>query len=853
MSVVAAGALSKEQQSVVVNTSDSILLLAGAGTGKTTTLARRVAYLLESGAARPEEILCLTFTNRACREMSERIAQIAGETAQEVLIRTVHSFCVWLLRQIPPDDTDLRHDFAVCDQSDGLEIIREVVFQVTGREIEEFPASILQNFIGLVKDCWLEHPEGGRAGACTFAFLHRKAEIERICIDRQYRFDGKFFHFLAKYGASIVRLYDEKLLSNNLLDFSDLLLRANAALSDPQLTGLWKGRYKFVHVDEVQDVSLAEYGLIVKLCAGAKLLFCGDFNQTIYQWRGSNPEALTVRFRSDFHPVTVEFVENYRSSPGLLAASRNFLCNAFDAPVTGSPAGDDLVIREFDTMPEEVSWIYRTIEELPVTDYSRVAIITRNNRACMEVCGLLKACRLSARKPIRFMLADEFRLFKRPEIKDAIACLNLLANPQDSESLKRVLTRLAKGVGTGTINAILSLYQSGLGVALTDFVDARTNTGDYFGALLDALDSGHVVVFDVESTGTDVFTDDIVQMAAARIDANGNVLARFERFLKPSRPVGNSEKVHGFSDVFLAENGIEPVQAFAEFLDFAGTDVIVGHNVAFDMTITAQNLRKYNTNRKFDNLYYDTLDISRRFLKKLENHKLSTVAAALDAANDPSHNAMDDIMATADVLVALTDRFVRPKTEERGNCYQKFLAKFTHTASILSGLAADMDAMDAPQLASQLSDAFGLREKYAEESERLSNLLLFEDFISDFADRGKPVRQQLSDILELTALSASELDRMTASTNQVAVITAHQAKGCEFDYVFLPVLQEGVFPSYQAVRDSNVEEEKRVFYVSITRAKRKLYLSWSHYTLNAYSAKPSRFLPMLEQETPRRP
>lgn len=845
MSTVSEAVLNSEQRSIVENTADSILLLAGAGTGKTNTLAWRVAHLLESGTARPEEILCLTFTSRACREMSDRIEQIVGEPAQDVLVRTVHSFCVWLLRQVPARNTDLHHDFTVCDQSDGLEVIREVVFQVIGREIEEPAAKILQNFIAIVKDCWLELPGASELDAAKFAFLNRKSEIERVCVDRQYRFDKKFFAFLSKYGASIVKMYDQKLMFNNLLDFSDLLLRANAILSDPELMGLWKGRYRYVHVDEVQDVSLAEYGLISKLCTGAKVLFCGDFNQTIYQWRGSDPQALTARFQADHHPITVEFHKNYRSSAGLLAASKNFLHHAFDLPVAGGCFGEDAAIREFDTMPDEISWIYETIAELPITDYSRVAIITRNNRACLEVCQLLKSSRLSARKPIRFMLADEFRLFKRPEIKDVLACINLLANPQDSESLRRVLFKLTKGVGAATVKSIISLYQSGLGVALTDLVDARTACGDYFGTLLDALDAGRVVVFDVESTGTDVFADEIVQMAAVRIDSKGTVLDRFERFLKPSRPVGDSQKVHGFSDAFLAENGIDPAQALKEFLAFVGNDVVVGHNVAFDMTITAQNIAKYNTICKFSNLYYDTLDISRRFLKDLENHKLATVASALGALNDPSHNAMDDILATADVLTALTDRYLRPQTEKRRQCYTKFLPKFSQTTAVLSALSEKMGGMDAPELVSALIDTFSLRKKYEDEPERLANILLFEDFVRDFADPKKPIFQQLSEVLELTALSASELDRMTRSTNQVAVITAHQSKGCEFDYVFLPVLQEGVFPSYQAVKNNNVEEEKRVFYVSVTRAKQKLYLSWSHYTLNNYHAKPSRFLQML--------
>lgn len=850
MNITVGQALNEQQKQVVENTRDHILLLAGAGTGKTSTLAHRVSHLLSCGAA-AREILCLTFTNRACREMLERIGTMADAKGQDVTVRTIHSFCVYLLRNTPQSLVDIGRDFTVCDQPDALEIIREVVFEVTGRIIEEHPAMILQNFIALVKDCQLGCPENGSNEAAAYVFVHRRTELERICVNGQHQFDVKFYRFLAKYGASIVRLYNLKLTSNNTLDFSDLLLRANAVLSNPETASVWNSRYQYVHIDEVQDVSFAEFSLITKLCGNAVVLLCGDFNQTIYQWRGSDPAALIRHFQEQFHPQVIEFTTNYRSSGQLLDIARNYLFNAFQKGTHSGfdPRGGDctdVCIRDFETLPDEVHWIYRQIESLQITDFSRVAIITRTNRACTEVCEILKASRIDAAASIRFMLADEFRLFKRAEVKDLLACVNLIANPRDGESLKRVLSRLIKGVGASTVDAVISRYKDGLGTALTDFIDPRTQAhGDYFAPLLDALANGRACVFDVESTGTDVYSDDIIQMAAVKLDAHGHVTERFERFLCPSKPVGDSERVHGFSDAFLSDKGVEPLKALEEFLDFTAGCVIIGHNVGFDMTITAQNLARYGSGRKFDNLWYDTLDLSRRFLKHLENHKLCTVAAELGTQNDPSHDAMDDILATADVLTILTERFLRPQTELRCTRYAKYLPRFAQASSLLARLRREAEPLGADALITLLIDTFQLRERYADDPQKLANLLLFSDFASDFCDAQKPLAQQLAQLLELTALSASELDRMGRSTNKVAVITAHQAKGCEFDYVFLPVLQEGVFPTFQAVRTNDVSEEKRVFYVSLTRAKKKLFLSWSHYATNQYSAKPTRFLEML--------
>lgn len=839
--------LNKQQRLAVENLTSHLLLLAGAGTGKTNTLAHRVANLLVSGAAGPAEILCLTFTNRACKEMTERIAQIAGESAEEVTIRTIHSFCAWLLRSMPQRLTDIGRDFAICDQADCQEAIREVVFEVVGRQIADHPVEVLQRFIGLVKDCQLADPSLDSAGAAAWLFSHRPEAVERICVDPRRQPDPKFQRFLTRYGGSIVRLYNRKLTASNLLDFSDLLIRADALLADPDTAALWRDRYRYIHVDEVQDVSLAEYGLLSRLFGRANILFCGDFNQTIYQWRGSDPDRLLARFRADCHPVEITFTHNYRSSGQLLSAAQNFLARAMghgqpDGFDPQSPGCTDLVFRRFDTIPEEVDWVYQEIARLPVDDYSRVAIITRSNKACADVCNLLKTSRLHAEKPIRFMLADEFRLFKTAEVKDLLACISLFANPRDAESLKRVAMRLVKGIGPATVEGIVTGYRDGLGVALTDFTDPRTHRHrDFFAPLLQALEAGRVVVFDVESTGTDVFHDEIIQMAGVRLAPDGSVSERFERFLRAEKPVGDSEKVHGFSDVWLAEHGEPPADALHAFLDFVEGCVIVGHNVGFDMAITSQNLLRQGIQRMFDNPFYDTLDLSRRFLKDLENHKLGTVSTALQTEHIPSHDAMDDILATADVLVALVGSYLRPQTLARQGFYLRYLPRFEPLAHLLDLLRPAAQQGVSP-LTAALLDAFGFEKQYEEQPEKFANLVLFQDFAEELCDPAQPAAQQLSELLELTALSASELEKLSKKANKVSVITAHQAKGCEFDYVFLPILQDGVFPSFQAVKSGVLEEEKRVFYVSITRAKKKLFLSCARYGLNQYKNAPSRFL-----------
>lgn len=835
-------ALNEQQQSAAENLTDSILLLAGAGTGKTGSLAARVAFLLGSGV-KPEEILCLTFTNRACREMSQRVEAAAGPAAQDVTIRTIHSFCAWLLRHAPETLCDFGRDFMVCDEEDALESIRAVVRETTGRELDSRAAGILQKFTGLVKERQLTAPQEGCRQAVESLFTQRRPAVEAICQTYEHTLDTKFLQFLWKYGASVTNLYNRKLRESNLLDFSDLLVNAHRLMCEPEMQSVWSERFHYIHVDEAQDMSLTEYHFLEAFCTQAKLMLCGDFNQTIYEWRGSNPEALIQAFQARFSPVTIQFTQNYRCSRQLADLAANYRFHAFGQGYGSRldpalPSCQEIIQEDFPDPEQETAWIYRQIEALGLEDLSRCAILTRNNAACKTICELLKLQRLKNGQGLRFMLADELRLFRRPEVKDVLACLRFFLDAFDGESLRRIAVRRC-GLGASTMKNILSDCP---GTCFTDFLDRRTlGTGDFFGPLLDAFDAGKIVVFDVESTGTDPEEDDVIQMAAIRLNPDGTEKERFERFLIPGKPVGDSEKVHGFSDAYLAEHGMEPAVALEDFLDFVSGCIIVGHNVRFDMTITAANLKRHSITRPFENLWYDTLDLSRRFLPKLENHKLSTVAAALEAYT-PSHNAMDDILATAGVLAKLTKNFLIPATEQRRACYRKYGPRFGPLLEKMNILRQELPDT-AAGLIQRVDHVFGLSASASPPEQ--ANLLLLQDFAEDFQNPSLPLSRQAAELLELTALTAGELDRLGKSQNKVPVITVHQSKGCEFDYVFMPMLQEGIFPSYQALMSKNDREERRVFYVSITRAKKGLYLSWSHRNDKGRACQPSRYLSML--------
>lgn len=830
------------QQAAITDADNNLILLAPAGTGKTDTMARRIAHIISSGAAREDEILTLTFTNRACREMRARAESCGGAGNTEIY--TIHAFCAQMIRATPSKYTNLTGGLGVCDEQDALGVIAAECLSAFGRVPDESGLRILQSFITLHELEVLDGNAKSWREAHARLLTGKREAVERICLTKSRTFDPKYYDFLKTHGLRIVTRYMQRLRENDLLDFNGLLLQARAILNG-EAHGLWGSRYAYINVDEAQDLSMAEYGILERLCARARVLFCGDFNQTIYAWRGSQPQKLREAITKRFSPREIRLEKNYRSVGDLLALSQNFLSRAmrqgessgFD-PFDG--ASDSVRYKSFETPEQEAAWINSCLDELPEASRPRTAIITRTNKACEQISRLLLNERRDGDSP--FMLSGEFRLLKKPPVKAVLACLRLMCFAPDSESLRRALEMLG-GDTAVCAEACASLAKSG--ARLEDFADERAygEDGDFFAPLLAALENENVVVFDVESTGTDVYKDEIVQLAAIRLDANGAIKERFERFLRVSGSVGDSVKVHGFTDEFLEQSGNDAAKCLLDFLEFTEGRVIVGHNVRFDISITNANLRRLGIEDEFRPVYYDTLDLSRRYLPLLSNHKLITVSAALGCEHEPTHDALDDIIATGQVLCVLADKHLKPGKAERVKLYRKYAPYFSTVFLQIKQLREHTSGLDAPQTISRLIEEYTRACAVTPEIE--SQLSELERFAQDFCEPGEAWEQQAAKIIELASLSGSELDRVTEARGKIAVITAHQAKGCEFDYVFLPMLQDGVFPTYQAVRMESFDEEKRVFYVCITRAKKRLYLSYAASNSRGYTASGSRFLKFL--------
>lgn len=831
-----------ENQNLLINEYErNVILLASAGTGKTDTLCRRIANIIDDGKASPTEILCITFTNKACKEMKERIEKIVGTAAKEITIKTFHSFCFDIIKLEAKKRTDIFTDFTIFDEEDCKELIKYCNYY-------DFPLGALQQFIDYVKlsrvenNIYSDDISADYKKAILHIFESNENKINQICSEKG-NLNYNLKEFLKNNGDILVNTYNSSLHNNHGLDFTDLIVKTKELFNIREVVEALRNKYKYINIDEVQDTSTLEYSIIEKLFKGNKVLLCGDIFQTIYQWRGSEPSKIFESFKSSYNPKEIVFSINYRATSTLTEASSKFLENAFPAEIKNlykegivaqsKEVGDKIVLKIMEDLREESYFIFNEIKALEEkgVDISKTCILSRDNRYNVRLSEALKRIINYEAVNFEFILVDQFKFFRRQEIKDIIAFLKFIGNRYDSISLKRIVKRLPTGVGDKTFEAIESEEYKKLGIVLSDFIDSKVLAyGEKFSLLINEFQKDNIIVFDVESTGVDVTEDEIIQIAAVKINGKGEVIESFYRFLKNKKSVKASEHVHGFSDEFLRENGKDKKVVLKEFVSFLEDSVIVGHNVQYDINILESELGRAELGKLKLKAFYDTLDIYRRFHPNLINHKLETLSSIFKTNNKPSHDAMNDVLATKDLLVRALNKDIIPTSLNRIAYMSKNLKSFTYISEKLNTLFNESEGIRPCDIVGKIVNDFSLKTLYIGE-EGIMKIERMKDFyvlLKELDDKSKSNRDSLLDVIKITSLSNGELETLIINRTKkprIPIITVHQAKGLEFETVFISGAQENTFPSYMSIKTNNLEEEKRTFYVAITRAKKRLYIT----------------------------
>lgn len=856
----------KKQQQVINELNQNILLSAGAGTGKTNVLSYRVANILNKNRANADEILCLTFTNKACRELKNRItSQLDFETANKITIRTIHGFAYQVITTTAKKAQTIFKEFVIFDDEDQKTLIRQTITNFP--KARALDIQYIVNCIEQLKqERALKHIYTEDIEADYTTIYHQHLKFNKTFNQQQSDNLTKFFQF---DGLNIIINYELALQQMHGLDYKDLIANAYRLFQDENICSSWRKRYKCIMIDEMQDTSSFEYTMLEKLFPANNIMLCGDEFQTIYEWRGSNPQKILTAFTEKYNPLIINFNENYRSTKLLLEMAYNTLINLFCKETIlhsyaknllskSSELGHKIELKQANSLANEAQWIFQNIVNLLplVKTPTQIAILVRQNNYLQNLTLHLNYLaniynQKNQEEPIHFIQIDNIRFFKRQEIKDVLSIMKYLINPNDYLSLQRILINLIPNIGIRTIKQISSAEYLQNGLRLSDFINANFQNPNYepFSDLISAYLSKDIIVFDIEGTGTDIFADNIIQLSAIKI-RKGKKIAEFNRYLKSDKPVGDSEKVHHISDEYLQTHGENPKLVLQEFCQFIQDAIITGHNIrGYDMDILNQNLLKHNLKPvNFSNINFDTLDLVRRFYPNLPNHKLEFLSNHFQFETKSNHNSLDDVFATWELLHKLLEDKIIPTAKKRSELINKQKNKFIHVAQIFQKLHNILnDNLLLENLIAQIVKEFNLVNIYKATTTkdgaiRLENIRnLFRLAKAELnSHRGT---NGIKELLQYASLSNTDLDALTSSHPKIPIITIHQAKGLEFDYEFLAGMNDDIFPSYFSTRSGSItEEEKRLFYVAITRAKKALFLSSSGKLSRLINYIPEQFI-----------
>lgn len=461
--------LNDRQCEAVKHIEGPLLITAGAGSGKTKVLTCRIAHLLELGVA-PYRILAITFTNKAAKEMKERVTNLVGAQADSIWLSTFHSFCAKLLRFEVDGFYGYTRNFTIYDSSDQLVLVKDCLKKLNLDDKQFMPRSVL-----------------GTISSAKNVLMDAKA------------FAAQASDFYEQKVADVYALYQEKLRENNAVDFDDLLFLAVRLLQEKEeVREKYQSRFQYILVDEYQDTNHAQYALTKILAARWRnICVVGDADQSIYAWRGADIRNI-IDFTRDYpDAASIKLEQNYRSTKTILHAANAVIDNNESRPKktlwTENPAGNKIIHYQAQTEHDEADYIAGVIynrHEISHEPYGDMAILFRTNAQSRVLEEKLM------RYAIPYTMVGGTKFYDRKEIKDVLAYLRLLYNPEDSLSLTRIINVPKRNIGATTMEHVAA-YAEEQGISLfealssTDEIPvtkrARTSLENFAAMIFDLL------------------------------------------------------------------------------------------------------------------------------------------------------------------------------------------------------------------------------------------------------------------------------------------------------------------------------------------------------------------------------
>lgn len=431
--------LNPVQQKAAAHTDGPLLIIAGAGSGKTRVLTHRVAYLLYEKRIHPWNILAITFTNKAAREMKERIVDLVGAEAEDIWISTFHSMCVKILRRYI-DQIGYSRNFTILDASDQLSVMKKLL-KDENLDPKIFDPRAILNQISAKKN-----------------LLHSPNQMKQSATN-----------YLENVVADLYDKYQQQLRNNESLDFDDLLMQTVRLFQEvPDAIEYYQRKFQYIHVDEYQDTNHAQY-VLVKLLAAHHRNICvvGDSDQSIYRFRGADISNI-LNFERDYQDAhLIKLEQNYRSTKNILSAANHLIAHNTERKEkdlwTENDAGMPIQLLEMSSETDEAHAVLKIMAEgiEQGKKYSDYAILYRTNAQSRVLEEELR------KAFVPYQVVGGFKFYDRKEIKDVLCYLRLLINPQDDISLTRVINVPKRGIGAVTLDKIDN-YRAAHGLSLFD-------------------------------------------------------------------------------------------------------------------------------------------------------------------------------------------------------------------------------------------------------------------------------------------------------------------------------------------------------------------------------------------------
>ena len=795
--------LNPKQKQVVDELDKNLLVLAPAGTGKTKVMAMRVAKLIKHHRS-PEQILCLTFTNKAAKEMKERIELYLPKEGKEIVIKTFHSFCYYLICH-EKADSHFSFPCTIMDESDSLSIIQKMI-KKNGLNDEQLYYPQLLSFFENVKRHALTFP------------VEKRYKWNEVIAD-YFQQEGVNFQkgdrFIRQFGLRLLNTYTRYLKENNCIDFMDLVMEAKYLLEQEHIASKWQKHFKVIQVDEMQDTSIREYELIKILAQFGTLSLFGDFNQTIYEWRGSNPQSMIATYEADFKPQIIKLSLNYRSTQMLLQAANDYIKSSRLYPslchANSHIPGEKITLLEASDELQECAFLIKEVKASKRKP-NEIAILTRTNHYAQKISEAF----MKANIPCTIM--EDTKLFRKNEVKEILAFYEYAVNERNGYALLKIGEHPSINIPEWLLKALRETKSCYM--YLHDWF--KIDSKDPYHDLVEGYEKNQVVVLDVESTGLSTTSDDIIQIAAICYGKEG-VKETLDILVKPTRSVGDSYDVHGFSDEQLEKEGLPPEEALDRLRSFVKDKILVGHNINYDLQIINSMMSRYKRPPLEGHPVYDTLDLAYKVYPKLSNHKLETLSKFIVTQAQPNHNAMQDILATSEVLTHLLEQILTRKQErlekiEAYYCYiEEYKEKMVEMISYLKQHTLE-------QGITFLMNTCHFKAHY--DKHQMESIRALYRIAAALYNPEVSYQDNIINLLAFSALHYSEIEQSDLFKGRIPIITIHQAKGLEFEEVYVAGCNERIFPSYRSLKNHYLTEEMRLFYVAMTRAKQKLYLSY---------------------------